>query len=233
MRGLVPEAGVAEFLGGVFGEVMRVIGAQGLHPDGMPFGCYVPTPDGLQVEAGFPTSAPVEPAGRVVPSSLPVGPAIQVLHQGPYSAVAAAYRATEAWLVDNNWEATGPRTNVATGAEVRVVRRRAAESHVRSGIRSPRANGRTHESRHPWRAELRPRCRLACASAGTGQRRWRGSNLAGCVWTRRLSVLTCGRMSAGRSGRLVSRLLVDAVNGGVCAVSLNSIAERPGSRCRR
>ena len=108
VRGLVPEAGVAEFLGGVFGEVMRVIGAQGLHPDGMPFGCYVPTPDGLQVEAGFPTSAPVEPAGRVVPSSLPVGAAIQVLHQGPYSAVAAAYRATEAWLVDNNWEANGP-----------------------------------------------------------------------------------------------------------------------------
>jgi len=108
VRGLVPKAAIAEFLGGVFGEVMRVIGSQGVHPDGMPSGCYVPTPDGLQVEAGFPTSALVEPSGRVVPSSLPVGPAIQVLHMGPYSAVPAAYGATEAWLVDNNREATGP-----------------------------------------------------------------------------------------------------------------------------
>jgi effector-binding domain-containing protein len=108
VRGVVPAAGVAEFLGGVFGEVMRVLSSQGLRPDGMPFGCYVPTPDGLQVEAGFPTSAPVEPAGRVAASSLPAGAAIQVMHRGPYSEVPAAYRAAEAWLVDNGWEATGP-----------------------------------------------------------------------------------------------------------------------------
>jgi len=57
VRGVVPAAGIAEFLGGVFGEVMRVISSQGLRPDGTPVGCYVPTPDGLQVEAGFPTSA--------------------------------------------------------------------------------------------------------------------------------------------------------------------------------
>ena len=108
VRGVVPEAGVAEFLGGAFGEVMQVLGDQGVRPDGMPFGCYIPGPEGLQVEAGFPTSAPVEPAGRVVPSSLPVGTVIQVLHQGPYSEVPAAYRAAEAWLVDNGWEAAGP-----------------------------------------------------------------------------------------------------------------------------
>lgn len=106
--GLVPEEWIAEFLGGVFGEVAGVVGAQGLHPDGMTFGCYMPTPNGFQVEAGFPTSAPVQPVGRIVPSSLPVGPAIMVLHKGPYSAVPAAYEATEAWLVENNWEATGP-----------------------------------------------------------------------------------------------------------------------------
>jgi effector-binding domain-containing protein len=108
VRGLVPEAGIADFLGGVFGEVLGVLGAQGLQPSGMPFGCYVPTPDGIQVEAGFPTSAPVAPAGRVVPSSLPVGPAVLVRHTGPYSAVTAAYDAAQAWLADNGWVATGP-----------------------------------------------------------------------------------------------------------------------------
>lgn len=108
VRGLASHAGISEFLGGVFPEVMGVVGAQGLQPAGMPFGCYVPTPEGFQIEAGFPTSAPVAPTGRVVASSIPGGPAIQVLHQGPYSGVAAAYEAAETWLVNNNWESTGP-----------------------------------------------------------------------------------------------------------------------------
>lgn len=108
VRALVPESGIAEFLGGAFGEMSSVVRAQGLRPEGTPFGCYVPAPGGLQVEAGFPTNTRVEPAGRVVPSTLPTGPAIQVPHQGPYSAVPAACRAAEAWLVDHRWIATGP-----------------------------------------------------------------------------------------------------------------------------
>jgi effector-binding domain-containing protein len=108
VRGLVPEAEITDFLGGVFGEVIGVLSAQGLQPAGMPFGCYVPSPDGLQVEAGFPTSAPVEAAGRVVPSSLPEGSAVLVRHTGPYSTVPAAYEAARTWLADHGWVATGP-----------------------------------------------------------------------------------------------------------------------------
>ncbi len=108
VRGLMQAEEIPGFLGPVFGEVMAVVGAQGLHPTGMPFGCYVRTPPGFEVEAGFPTSGPVTPAGRVVPSAIPAGPAVRVLHQGPYSAVTQAYQAAEAWLVDNGWEATGP-----------------------------------------------------------------------------------------------------------------------------
>lgn len=108
VRGVVPEEGIPEFLGGVFVEVMSVIQAQGAHPNGMPFGCYVPNAAGFEVEAGFPTSAPIVPSGRVVPSSIPGGSAIQVLHKGPYGAVTAAYEAAEAWLADNSWEPTGP-----------------------------------------------------------------------------------------------------------------------------
>lgn len=52
--------------------------------------------------------AQVRPTGRVVASSLPVGPAVEVLHTGPYSAVPAAYRAAEDWLADNGWEPAGP-----------------------------------------------------------------------------------------------------------------------------
>ncbi|WP_166785543.1 GyrI-like domain-containing protein [Cryobacterium cryoconiti] len=108
VRGLVPEKDVPVFLGAAFGEVLTVLGTRGLKPTGMPFGCYVPTPEGLQIEAGFPTSVPVEPSGRVVPSSLPVGTAVQVVHIGPYQGVVGAYRAADAWLADHGWEAAGP-----------------------------------------------------------------------------------------------------------------------------
>ena len=108
VRGLVAEEQIAGFLGGVFGEVMGVLAAEGLQPAGMPFGCYVPTPDGFEIEAGFPTAVPVAPAGRVVPAAIPGGTAVRVLHKGSYGEVAAAYHAAEAWLADNGYESTGP-----------------------------------------------------------------------------------------------------------------------------
>ena len=108
VRGIVAEDAIAEFLGGVYGEVIGAISAQGLMPAGPPFGCYVATAEGFEIEAGFPASAPVVPAGRVVASELPGGPAVLVLHRGPYAEVSAAYAAAEDWLADNAWESAGP-----------------------------------------------------------------------------------------------------------------------------
>ena len=108
VHGLVPKDGIAEFLGGAFGEVMQVLVAQGLHPAGMPFGVYVPTEDGMDIEAGFPSSAPVTRSGRVMCSTIPAGPAIEVMHQGSYSDVPIAYEAAEKWLAENHLEAAGP-----------------------------------------------------------------------------------------------------------------------------
>lgn len=108
VRGVVAQDAISEFLGGVFGEVLGVISAQGLVPSGPPFGCYVLNAEGFEIEAGFPASAAVDPAGRVVASELPGGPTLLVLHRGPYSAVAGAYAAAEGWLAENDWESTGP-----------------------------------------------------------------------------------------------------------------------------
>jgi len=107
VRGIVAQEAIAEFLGGAFGEVIGAISAQGLAPAGPPFGCYVPTAEGFEIEAGFPASAPIAPTGRVVASELPGGTALVVLHRGPYAAVSAAYTAAEDWLADNAWESTG------------------------------------------------------------------------------------------------------------------------------
>ena len=107
VRGIVAQEAIAEFLGGAFGEVIGAISAQGLAPAGPPFGCYVPTAEGFEIEAGFPASAPIAPTGRVVASELPGGTALVVLHRGPYAAVSMAYTAAEDWLADNAWESTG------------------------------------------------------------------------------------------------------------------------------
>ena len=108
VRGKVPHDGLPDFLGGAFGDVLGALGAQGLEPAGPPFGCYVPTADGFDVEAGFPASAPVQPAGRVAASTLPGGTAVQVLYRGPYAGVAAAYEAGQAWLAEHDREASAP-----------------------------------------------------------------------------------------------------------------------------
>jgi effector-binding domain-containing protein len=107
VRDTVVEEHVAAFLGGAFGEVISALEVQGLPPAGPPFARYVVLDGGFQVEAGFPCAGPAVPAGRVVPATLPGGRVAIVLHRGPYSEVAAAYRAAEAWLVQNSWEATG------------------------------------------------------------------------------------------------------------------------------
>ena len=106
VRGHVAHDQIGDFLGGVFGEVMGVISTQGLAPAGPPFGRYMPTADGFDIEAGFPTTGPVTPTGRVEASALPGGHTLQILHQGPYDAVAAAYQAAESWLGENGWKST-------------------------------------------------------------------------------------------------------------------------------
>lgn len=92
VRGRMTTTELPAFLGGAFGEVMAAVAAQGRRVAGMPFGRYVPVGDGtFDVEAGFPVDAPVVAQGRVAPGTLPAGPAVSVVHRGPYDTVPAAY----------------------------------------------------------------------------------------------------------------------------------------------
>jgi effector-binding domain-containing protein len=108
---------IADFLGGAFSEVMQVVAAQGLHPTGAPFARYrfvdagagVATggPVELDVEAGFPVSGNVEPAGRVEAMTLPGGHVATTMHVGSYDAVGAAYDAAQQFLTDEGYEVAG------------------------------------------------------------------------------------------------------------------------------
>jgi effector-binding domain-containing protein len=107
IRAEVGLEGIAEFLGGAFAEVVTTLAEQGLSPDGPPFARYEQVPGGFRIEAGFPSSAEVEPVGRVERAAHPGGHVLVVLHRGPYGEVDRAYAAAERWMVDNEWEPAG------------------------------------------------------------------------------------------------------------------------------
>lgn len=123
VRGQVSVEDIAGFLGGVFGEVMAVLGAQGVGPAGPPFARYEMVEGGFRIEAGFPAAGPVVPAGRVEVSSLPGGEQVQVMHRGPYAGVAAAWAAAEAWIAEQGLAvAAPPWESYLDGPEVEVPR---------------------------------------------------------------------------------------------------------------
>lgn len=99
---------IAGFIGAAFGEVMQTLTAQGLAPAGPPFGCFVPGGDGFDVDAGFPTTGAVAPAGRVVAYEVPGGLVARTMHTGGYGEVAAAYEAVAEWVAGHGYVATAP-----------------------------------------------------------------------------------------------------------------------------
>ncbi len=98
---------IPDFLGAAFGEVMKVIAEQGLAPAGPPFARWEPRADGFNCEAGFPSTGPVSPAGRVQPRALPGGPVATATHRGDYAAIGATYGALNDWVVANGYVVTG------------------------------------------------------------------------------------------------------------------------------
>lgn len=96
IRDRVPMADLPQFFSRAFGETMGVIAAQGARPSGPPFGKYYGRPDALvDVEAGFPVSAPIRPVGDVVPGVLPGGRVVEAVHLGPFDTMGETYAQLE------------------------------------------------------------------------------------------------------------------------------------------
>ncbi len=104
VRAEVPVEGIAAFLGGAFGEVMGLLGSQGLTASGPPFARYEARAEGFAIEAGFPYAGDLRPVGRVELTALPGGPTVLVMHRGPYGGVAEAYTAALEWMTEHEWE---------------------------------------------------------------------------------------------------------------------------------
>jgi effector-binding domain-containing protein len=101
VRTTAPMSGIAEALASIYGEVIAYLGRMGVTPVEA-FARYTIRDGGaaVDIEAGFSTTRPVEPEGRIGAGSLPGGEAATVLHAGPYDEVGAAYEALGAWLAE-------------------------------------------------------------------------------------------------------------------------------------
>lgn len=102
------------WIGGAYSRVAGAVSAAGSGIAGPPFARYhriEGAPGRFEVEAGFPVTQPVAPAGLpgdVLASDLPAGRAAVTVHVGPYEAMAPAYEALEKWIADRGGSPQGP-----------------------------------------------------------------------------------------------------------------------------
>ena len=102
----VASSEIADFLGSAFAEILTVLDEQDLTPAGPPFGRWQPLGDGFDAEAGFPSTGPIAPAGRVQPQMLPAGLAATAVHHGDYSGVGPTYGGLYAWIAGHGYVPT-------------------------------------------------------------------------------------------------------------------------------
>jgi effector-binding domain-containing protein len=107
VRGHVTVPEIAGFLGTAFTDVLELLERQHREPAGPPFARYRPTGDGFDIEAGFPSSAPVDPIGSVMPAELPEGLAATAVHRGSYETVDETYDAVAEWMTAHGYRPAG------------------------------------------------------------------------------------------------------------------------------
>jgi effector-binding domain-containing protein len=99
VRGNVPMDQLPDFFGSAFTAVMAELASQGVAPAGPPFGFYPSAPgDVVELCAGFPVTAAIEPAGEVEAMELPAGRVATGVHVGPYDTLEVTYRDLVAWM---------------------------------------------------------------------------------------------------------------------------------------
>lgn len=103
---------MVEALPGRIGEVLGAAALQlmghGQHPAGPPFVAYHNADmSDLDVEIGFPITAPFEGTGAFAMSEIPGGRHATCLYIGPYAGVGQAYEALSQWVAAQGCTPTG------------------------------------------------------------------------------------------------------------------------------
>ena len=92
VRETVPTGALPAFFARALAQTAAALDAQGIHPIGPPYGRYYSMPGAdVDVEVGFPVSAPVKRTGRVSPGELPGGRVVEALHAGSFDTLSQTY----------------------------------------------------------------------------------------------------------------------------------------------
>ena len=105
-----PADKVSATLASIFPEVMGVVQAQGAAMSGPPFSRYHEIDKArntIDLEAGIPLKAPIQPSGRVRPCELPAGKAAMTWHVGSYHELQKSYDRLAAWMKEQKLDARG------------------------------------------------------------------------------------------------------------------------------
>jgi effector-binding domain-containing protein len=111
IRGRTAWAEIGSFVPGAMMEIAGVVGDQGARFAGPPYTAYYNADSSeaeIDLEVGMPVDEPIEPAGRVLPATIPGGLIATTVHAGPYEAIGAAYRALGEWVQEHGHETAGP-----------------------------------------------------------------------------------------------------------------------------
>jgi effector-binding domain-containing protein len=118
VRLTVPRSEIQQVMGPAIGEVMQTLAAQGIAPTGPVFSHHFKMdPLAFDFEVGVPVAAPVSPAGRVRPGTLPAVTVARTIHRGAYEGLGDAWGAFGRWIAAHGhtptadlWECylTGP-----------------------------------------------------------------------------------------------------------------------------
>ena len=99
VRGDIAIPDLPEFFQRAFIASFEAAAKTGVDIVGPPFGFYPAMPsETVVIEAGFPVSSAMEASGDVHPLVLPGGPAVVVMHIGPFEAMEKTYAALQAWM---------------------------------------------------------------------------------------------------------------------------------------
>jgi effector-binding domain-containing protein len=94
--------GLKQELGRAYGEIMQLLGSQGVQPAGAPFSIYYNMDmEDLDVEMGFPVAGAFNAGGRVKPGVLPGGRTAVCVHKGSYETIGDSYNALSAFIQQN------------------------------------------------------------------------------------------------------------------------------------
>nr|WP_316653100.1 GyrI-like domain-containing protein [uncultured Gellertiella sp.] len=98
----IPRAAIGEAMGSGRMELMEVLAAQGIQPDGPWFSRHFRMdPAIFDFEVGLPVASVIAPSGRVSPGTLPKGRIACTVYHGPYEGLGTAWSDFVLWMEEN------------------------------------------------------------------------------------------------------------------------------------